>query len=507
MAGTREPQPAVFELQRRAPEGHRPGKLDAVLLGAAMAAAVTLTAGRLSVTLPRGTGLTFVSGIWLTYADDFADGVLYRPLSSERGYGGTRYMPLYFVLIGVLIRLGVAPVAAGYALTFASAGALASGVYVLTRRLAGGVLLSAFAAVAWLAFVPAQHAVATVRGDLLPAALNVWGLALVLRVLQGSGMRWLAAAAVLFGLAFAAKLTTVFGLAAGVAALALSGRRRHAFALAGMGILAIAAVSAVTFLTSGGRWLDGMRGAQGSLGLKALAAGVARFGKFAVDNDPFGASMWALCIAAIIPLRRQLAIGLPCLAFLATAAATAVLFASPGTEYNHFLDLDVAAVVLLASLAAKGAAPGGAAVLAMLTVLATGGSYVFFYASDHADQYRNVRAAAAQVPAGPGRIMSDNALVPLAAGEHAYLPDRFMFALQRRLNPSHADDLMARLAIGRFRAVVLSRPRRDTTEWRAFYDGIFGKTFVPVLEQEYRFVSQHGPYEVYLPRDGGPTAP
>src|SRR5882757_3985947 len=60
------------------------------------------------------------SGVWTSLADDVARGDLYRPVQSELGYGGTRYLPLFFVLHGMLIKAGLAPITAGMLLTFSS---------------------------------------------------------------------------------------------------------------------------------------------------------------------------------------------------------------------------------------------------------------------------------------------------------------------------------------------------------------------------------------------------
>src|SRR5207253_2081506 len=57
------------------------------------------------------------SGVWTALAQDFAKGVFYRPTYSAFGFGGTRYMPLFFVVHGALIRLAFDPVTAGVVLT------------------------------------------------------------------------------------------------------------------------------------------------------------------------------------------------------------------------------------------------------------------------------------------------------------------------------------------------------------------------------------------------------
>src|SRR5438445_1631615 len=61
------------------------------------------------------------SGVWTALAEDFARGIFYRPTTDAFGFGGTRYMPLFFGLHAGLIRLSVDPVTAGMALSLVSA--------------------------------------------------------------------------------------------------------------------------------------------------------------------------------------------------------------------------------------------------------------------------------------------------------------------------------------------------------------------------------------------------
>src|SRR5213592_5141199 len=60
------------------------------------------------------------SGVWTALAQDLARGIFYRPTADAYGFGGTRYMPLFFVLHGTLIRLSLDPIFAGLLLTVAS---------------------------------------------------------------------------------------------------------------------------------------------------------------------------------------------------------------------------------------------------------------------------------------------------------------------------------------------------------------------------------------------------
>src|SRR6267378_6017600 len=75
------------------------------------------------------------SGVWTALAQDVARGIFYRPTADAFGFGGTRYMPLFFVLHASLIRWSVDPVSAGLALSLASAALFDLAVLAVLREL------------------------------------------------------------------------------------------------------------------------------------------------------------------------------------------------------------------------------------------------------------------------------------------------------------------------------------------------------------------------------------
>jgi hypothetical protein len=94
-------------------------------LCAALLAAVLLVV--IPQRIAQGGYLNHVSGAWAALASDFAHGVLYRPLLSQLGYGGTRYFPAHIVLHGLLMRLGLSVRTAGHLLPLAAACLLVGG--------------------------------------------------------------------------------------------------------------------------------------------------------------------------------------------------------------------------------------------------------------------------------------------------------------------------------------------------------------------------------------------
>ena len=65
----------------------------------AAAALLVMCGVRAVVSWGHDANIDHVAGVWATMSQDLLHGVFYRPIYSELGYGGTRYMPAFFVLL------------------------------------------------------------------------------------------------------------------------------------------------------------------------------------------------------------------------------------------------------------------------------------------------------------------------------------------------------------------------------------------------------------------------
>jgi hypothetical protein len=221
----------------------------------------------------EGVSLTPTSGTWIALAVDLKHGMFYRPMYGDLGYGGTRYLPLHFVLHAVLMGLGLGPVAAGRALEGMAGLGLLLGIYWILRRVGVAAWTAACFAVAALAPKAAQIAILSIRGDLLATALVILGVATCMAVKLG---RWrLLAASLLFALAFAAKPTSLYGAGAVVLWLLLSRQIGKAVLLLVATGVECAAVIGVTALASGGRFITVFRACATTAGYN-LPAGIWR---------------------------------------------------------------------------------------------------------------------------------------------------------------------------------------------------------------------------------------
>jgi hypothetical protein len=437
--------------------------------------------------------LSHVSGTWAALAVDFARGELYRPVLSASGYGGTRYFPLHFVLHGWLIRAGLRPVAAGHAISLAAVAALVAGAFLLLRRLRVADAIAVPGALLLLANPPVQAALVTIRGDLLSAALNVCGLAASVR----SGRRtWLAAP--VFAAAILAKETAVYGLAAACLGFAFGGDRKKALKLLASTAFLVLAAILVVQAASDGRFLASMiASASGGATLRTIALAPVRMLSFAL---PYDVLLVLLAVAALIAVPLESMREVPALYFVATFAVTVVLFGSPGVDENHFLDLDVAAVLLLCVEISRRRLPAAfAATVLALASLAFCASTALVRIEPQRD---TVARVIEETRPGSGPLLAENPWIPLLAGERPFLLDSFTLRAIAERNPAMRDDLLAKLDSRFFRAVVLKveiGTRGTYADW--YREHHFGPGFTEALLANYQLVARHGDdFFVYRPK-------
>ena len=472
-------------------------------MGAAALLVVLLTVLRTNVFWRNQAYLDDASGNWTALAKDLTEGVFYRPLQGPAGYGGSRYFPLHFVLHAGFMKLMGDPIRSGYVVSALAMVLLAGGVYVLLRRLGAPRLLAGSCASFVFVTHPAQEALLTIKGDGLAAALNVWGVALCAGEMVGLG--GVLAGAVLFTLAFATKITAVSGVMAGVLWFWLSGARRTAISLALATAAGMALVLGLIYVGSHGVAFEVLR---------ASASGGARAGDLLqapltlarqARRVPETLAFIQLGCAALLvllfqprPLRN-----LALLFFLCVFAVTTGIFASPGTDTNHFLDLHAASIVLVASwLIARGlpALDVGAAAL-VVAALAASMSLASGLANARSEQQRGLFAdALSLIPDTSRPILAQNPLVPVAAGQRAYLIDPFLIRVITERQPALAEPLWNDFRHQKFGAVVLELDPLSDRARVLYRTAILGERFLQEMDRYYEPAGHVGTRTIYLPR-------
>jgi hypothetical protein len=472
-------------------------KLPLACAGAVVAALLVAIPYRIA----QSGYLTDVSGAWAALADDFAHGVLYRPIVSELGYGGTRYFPLHIVLHGGLVWLGLSVRVAGHVVSLISAVLLvAAAAYAMRKRGATrewGIAIGLLTLASRTTFM----AVGGIRGDLLAVALGVAGLALVPLVEHGasplrvSRNASIAPAALCFAFTLLAKPTLAWAPAGAFVALVVQGQLRSALKLA----VIVGAVTGVGMglaqLASHGAMLESFRafGSGGGFSLRKLV------GSLSFVRP--GEAMWIVGGVAVTLWRFKQSLRDPIGAsVLICFVVTLVLYTSEGIHINHLIDSVVLGALAIGMAVLDAPSKrwptllfGAAAALGVLEALLLDAMVL---------KRGELERAAEAIPAGDAPILSEQPWIPILAGERVFMVDAFNLAHMRVTTPSVDRDLLDRLDQCRFRAVLLIGPAHPGDWW--YQKARFGLGFTEHLLANYAYRGVVGAHALYLPQCGVP---
>jgi len=406
------------------------------------------------------------SGTWTALAWDAAHGDFYRPLLGPAGYGGTRYMPLLFLIHAALIRTHSDPVYGAVVLMQSTVVASAVALYAAMRAADVPARLALpFACTTW-ATIAFQEYATEIRADYLAAAFALTAVAASMR---GARDRWSTgdaitiAACVLAGLT---KLTTIVVAAPIVVALAKAGRRRAARSeLIGVAVCFGAALVVVQ-LSSSGHFSENLRATltAGMTTADVWRRGIPIFADYLV-TDPFIAVPFAFAAWSAIAALRRHEWSLPLAYWLTVAGVTIVILASRGTATNHMVEVHLTSVLATAvALSRFDLRPRvvSAAYLALAALMAAWSWPVPGLPSTIGRlkaRGLNRRATVAAVRAdygGAGRYLSLDPIVPVLSGERPRAIDAFYLDLFVDRHTAAGRDLSERVGRREFDAIFVS---------------------------------------------------
>ena len=462
--------------------------------------------------------LNFATGVYAALAARLNDGVLYPPLYDGSHYGGTRYMPLSFVLHAGLARCTGEYVLSGKLLALALAVVLCVQLYRVLRGFSCGrgvaLGLVALGVVTQSGFLAGT----SIRGDLLSVVLQLGALGLVR---GGASTPRAAAAGALCTLALLAKFTAAWAPAAIVVAYLLNNRRAGAvFLTAWLGTLA--AALACLYLGSSGRMLESFRAAAVEnvhvvSVLRSPVALLARLGR-AGAAEAFLVPVAGLeCVLALRQRRFTIYHG----SLLLSLPILLVIFTDLGADFNHLLDLVVLAVPLAGSLWASlpsadraSAGPRAGMAVALCWVLfmcwtATLGNPVRDVVSawrGH-EMTRFPAKPLAGVVTDDASVLSEDPWVSVTRRQPPTVLDPYVLACLTRMRPELTNELVRRIEAGVFDRIVLRMhggeiDPREEGEWE---DRTLGRPVIDAVRAHYQTAAQTQGFIVYAPRR--PAAP
>ena len=462
------------------------------------------------------------SGVWIAHAWDFLHGELYRPLWDENGSGGSRYMPLFFIVLAGMIEFIGIPSTAGAILNLLIAFCFLLALIRLMER--SRVPLTVSVPMAGLACFSISYQLLhlEVRGDLLASFLNLAGLGFAVQGFKKPSPATWVLMALCFLLAWLAKFTMVFGIAAVSLYLILNGRARAGcslflifFSLAAFSWELLQAASNgnmedafLTCILGGGSWKYALLAPWWFLKASIM--------------DPFflmitGAAIWTLRV--LKTLRGSFAE----LYFWITLAGTVALFTSPGVDTNHLIDLLAASLWVLARTWQIHSAPRYPTTL-ILPLLMLGTLFTWIPGvpsiADHLQQsgkpsFRHVEGIVQSLPWNDAPILSENPLIPILLGERPFMLDAFSLRVMAEKDPAITRSLFRQIQEKKFKGVILTHwqpvsrqfplegmARQKGWDGRAFYGNVhFPKQFLSVLKMNYKLAYVASPYYVFIPKN------
>jgi hypothetical protein len=479
------------------------------LFGIALAIVVLADAFTQALTHLRDLSrVNHVAGEWMALAQALRDRDFYPPLEQGGYYGGTRYVPVFFLLISGLVKVTGSYLVAAKLASFLSVAGLLGAVVAATRQVTGrtadGILLAA----AVLAFPEGWRALLSPHADALAAALSVAGVAVCARERPGNVR--LACAALLFALAMGTKFSSVAGPAAACVTVFHRDRRAGLLLATLTAALTVAGLVTINSL-SDGRFLENARAlASGGMSAESLPVGPIRLAHALKYSSSIA---WVVPLilpaAAFVLLRhareRRLAVWDWYLLF--TWGTTALIFASPGTDLNHLLELEAASVLVLAVWLRPGdGTPHSATELVARALFAVA---LLLALARGADEWASGRAADAIPPSAlaealpdDGPLLSEDPTVPVLLGRRPVVLDAFAYRILAERGRIDSEQLAGRIRRREFAALVLLRNLHDPDDPlnARLIDMHFGPQVTRAMAKAYRFDRKVGAYYVFRPR-------
>jgi hypothetical protein len=453
--------------------------------------------------------LDHTAGSWLALARYVNEGVLYPPLYDGTAFGGTRFMPLQFVLHAGVAQLTGEYLVSGKLIAYAGAVVLLAVAFGLARRLSGSPIL-ALGLVAGILVTPAGLLAATsVRGDALPVALQLGAVTLATR----SSRRATAAAAFVSAIAILSKSSALWGALAIIVWLATRERRRLPLFL---GCLAIVLGGGLVLfeLLSSGRMSDNIVGLS-SAGLSGpLSIADDGLRKFASYAERYADAVWLLIPLALVGLlsalsRRRLTIYH--LSFLIALPLVVAELADTGVSWNHLIDIEVLTAIVVAELCGSATGHVRPFVQTIVMISLVWGIATAFQVQERHDVVDAARALvgkSAKYPSNPragavGRddvVLSEDPYFPVSLDQDPVVLDPFMLLRILRDHHDWSAELVGRIQHGRFTKIVLSRRLDPADRW--WHDYHFGSQVTNSIANSYRVERRIGRYWIYTPKPG-----
>jgi len=445
-----------------------------------------------------------VSGAWTSLAHDLSQGIFYRPLySHDSGYGGTRFMPLFFVIYSLMSRITGDYLSAGYLLNIIIIMGISSVLFFMLRKNRNITTVLLLVSCLFIS-VNLHVALEDIRGDLTAVFFSLSGLSFAMKCEDRKNNSSLIFASLFFILAFFTKLTSVHGFAAVTIWLLVRRQWKSAmlFSLI-FGIAAAVGLGIIHYFSNGNFIQNVLFSASGGASLIGILRAPLWFVKVMLLTDIPVLFLLVLAGTLFIYFIKESWKSLAGIYLIMTLGVTVTIFGSPGTWGNHLLDLHIAVIVFIGIIVhEKGKELVYFVFLQLLLIIGislqplAGG--LKWTREKMLGRINNIEVIQLKAKHGKGDILSENPLIPLVLGEPVYVQDAFMLRQFAKHNRAQAEPLLARIRNKDFRILFMMKDIRANREW--YSDSHFGDLITGEILNNYSLEGPCGLYFIYRPK-------
>jgi hypothetical protein len=452
-----------------------------------------------------------VSGIWMGLAQHTNSGTFYPDLYDGSVFGGTRYMPFYF-LIEALVARGLGDyVTSGKLVSAVALTCLIGLTFFVIRRFgvprSFAILLATFV----LLTDPGFCALTGIRADALATMFQLGAVALIAH----RGPHLAVPAAGLAALAVFTKVSALWAPAAIAVWLYLYDRRRSwLFAASFVGF--VLALAVAVQIASDGRFLDNV-GHIAFSGIRAESA-VQKSTLYTLSllmvNAP---AVWALVpfvIGSWVLAAKRGEITIYHIAWPVSVFILLVVMTDVGTSQNQLIDPIIVSIIVLATLwpayQADMSSPLG--IVLVVAILWAGGTIFALHVRKEAQEIvlpiargepypqPTLNTLLAQLQSG-SQVLAEDASISVARGDLPFILDPWAIPRIESRHQEWVAQLARRIEAAEFDYVVLLY-RFETVDptFDGWYANHFGKTVMSAISKRYQWIGDADGFYIYGPR-------
>lgn len=452
-----------------------------------------------------GSELNHVAGAWIGLAMDLSEGTFYRPLFSENiGFGGTRFFPLFFSLHALMITFFDMPILSGHIVGLLSGALLFVCCFFLLRQMKVKSLLAVGLISLLLCGASIQFGLSSIRGDILPLALNILGFVCFLSKYPLKSRVFFTS--IFFVLAFSAKITAINGILSLFFWLVLNKKNKEALMILLLTSIGCILLLGILYFGTSTRIISIFEICfSGGSNLYSVLKSPIVFTKNIANYDPVCLLFlfWAAII--ICKYRNTIVSNLPFIFLVISTMITVIIFGSPGTEYNHLVDISTASILLIGSTEFTDKSKHIRtsvyiySFLIVFSIMYNLSSLKSKLIDDNEKiTKRYPKEIVNIIKQDDVVILSEDPLLPIIANKRPYLLDPFMLRLILRNDSSIRALTFDSIDQKKFSAIIFKSDPLNNIE--NYSNKHFGYNFIHKVIYNYKEGLRKGNYVVYFPK-------